>query len=341
MRIIELARATPGRVAAAICGVGAVVLILRGLGWHTVGNAIVECAAYFPAVLALEIVILACSTLSLRALYNSAGALVPPRQYARAALIGYAIQGLVPAGRAAAEAARATLLAKWVGAGRAGAAAARMQAVVLIANGLISIPAAIVTGIVVGPTWLPLAIAINAAFTMSLGVTLLVIGRRARVGARLGRRVKRVRSFGAEVDAVLEREPVLPTRAIAWELAGRVVQVFQHGLLLYCVSGVFGVQLALTAEGVHLVGAAVGDLIPAQLGAIEGNFTLAASALGLTAAKAVSIALIAHLAQLAWVIVGSLVPIVWPQAATTSSTQAAPPSTSSTQAAQPTTSSTT
>jgi len=315
MRIVEVARSTPGRIAAAICGLGAVVFILRNIGWHTVGHAIHECAAYFPAVLALEIMILACSTLSLRALYGDAATRVPPRQYVRAALVGYAIQGLFPAGRAAAEAARATMLAKWVGAGRAGAAAARMQAVVLLANAVISVPAAVATALLGAPSWLPIAIAANAAFTAALGVTVLLLGRHVRVGTWLGKRIKRVRSFGADVDAVLEREPIVPMRAIGWEVAGRCVQVVQHGLLLYCISGVFGLGPSLSAEGIHLVGAAIGDLIPAQIGAIEGNFTLAASALSLSAASAVSIALIVHLAQLTWVIVGLVVPLVWPAAA--------------------------
>jgi hypothetical protein len=65
-------------------------------------------------------------------------------------------------------------------------------------------------------------------------------------------------------------------------------------------------------EGVHLVGAAVGDLMPSQLGTTEANFTLAAAALALPAASAVSIALLAHLAQILWVLVGAVVPVVWP-----------------------------
>lgn len=311
MPLTDAARSTPGRAAAAIFGIGAVVLILRGLGLDAVGRAVAQCAPYLPLVVALEACVLACSTMSLRALYRDAARDIPKQQFVRATLVGYAVQGLVPAGRAAAEATRASLLSRWIGGGRAGAAATRMQAVVLIANGLVSIPAATAAALTGYTRWLAFAIAINAGVTLALGSTLLIVSQRAHIGAWLGRHIKRVRTFGADLDAALEREPRLPVRAIAWELSGRVVQVGQHALLIACVGGVVGIVPALCAEGIHLVGAAVGDLVPAQLGATEGNFTLAAGALGLTRASAVSIALIAHLAQLVWVVVGSLVPLVW------------------------------
>jgi hypothetical protein len=103
-------------------------------------------------------------------------------------------------------------------------------------------------------------------------------------------------------------------RAIVWELTGRLVQVVQYGVLIAGVGGAFGVGSALCAEGIYLVGAAAGAVIPAQLGATEGTFTLAARALGLSPASAVSIALLAHVAQLACIAVGSLL-LVWLPAA--------------------------
>lgn len=310
-RILEAARSTPGRAAASLAGIAAAALIARQLGLATIAAALRGSGPYVPAILALEAGILACSTMALRALYGAAAARVPPSQSVRAALIGYAVQGLVPAGRAAAEAARAALLASWVGAGTAGAAATRMQGVVLVANGLVSIPAAIVAAISVHAYWLPLAIAINAGITLALGTSLLFVARRVHVGAWLGRRFERAGAFGTELDAALQRAPGLPWRAIAWETAARAVQVVQNGILIVCVGGVLGLVPALCAEGVHLVGAAVGDLIPAQLGATEGNFALAADALHISSASAVSVALLAHLAQLVWVLVGACVPLVW------------------------------
>ncbi|HUB07036.1 MAG TPA: hypothetical protein VMB50_08545, partial [Myxococcales bacterium] len=75
-------------------------------------------------------------------------------------------------------------------------------------------------------------------------------------------------------------------------------------LLVAAVGGALSPVAGLVAEGTHLVGAAVGDLIPAQLGTAEANFAVFAHALSIDAAGAVAIALLAHLAQLVWVMVG-------------------------------------
>jgi hypothetical protein len=311
VKLVDAARSLPGRLLAVALGVTGVTLIVRGLGADAVGHAIEQASRYMPLVIMLEVGVLACTLGALRSLYGDAAKQLPMSQLIRAGLIGYAVMGLVPAGRAAAEIARASIVARWVGAGTAGAAAARVQAVALVANACISFPAALAAWSLVGANWLPLTIALNGVVTLALGGSVLFFTKRSRIGAWLARRSSRVEKFGAELDDAFAREPALPVRAIAWEFGGRLVQLAQNAVLVACVGGVVGLPQALTSQGIHLVGAAVGDLIPAQLGATEGNYTLAANALGLTAAAAVSIALLAHLAQLFWVGVGTLVPLVW------------------------------
>jgi len=310
-RVIAIARWAPVRIVVALCGAAAVALILRGLGWPAVQARLSEAAGYLPIVLALDGIVLACSMLALRSLYGAAGRDVPVSQLVRAGLVGFAVNGLLPAGRAVAEVTRASLLSRWVGSGTAAAAAARMQAVVLVAHGTMSVAATIAAVVAVGWTWLPLAIGLQAILTLAIGVFLLAMATRVHIGAWLGRRVSRARVFGSELDAALANSPAIPTGAIAWELAGRCVEVVQKAVLVVCVGGALGVMPALCVEGIHLVGAAVGDLVPAQLGVQEGNFTLAAYALGLPAGGPVAIALLAHVSQLAWVLVGSLVPLIW------------------------------
>lgn len=309
-RVIAVARSTPARIIAATCGLAGVALILHRLGWSRVGAALAGAASYLPIVLALDAIIVICSMLALRSLYGEAGRRVPGSQLVRAGLIGYAINGLLPAGRAVAEVARASLLSRWVGSGTAAAAATRMQAVALVAHGTMSVLATVAAIIAFGWTWLPFAIAVNAVVTLAVGASLLVAASRSRIGAWVGRRFS-AQKFGIELDAALAREPAFPVRAIAWELLGRSIEVVEKAVLILCVGGALGFIPAVCVEGVHLLGAAVGDLIPAQLGVQEGNFTLAAHALGLTAADAVSIALLAHLSQLVWIVVGSVVPLVW------------------------------
>jgi hypothetical protein len=297
-------RSTTGRLAMFAFGVGVVTWIVRSIGIATVGAALSDAAPYFGLIVALEACVLGCQLRGLRTLYGDAARDLPARQLIRAGLVGYALSGILPGGSAVSEATRATMVARYVGKGRAGAAAARMQAVSLVANGIISIPCAFAALAVVGANWLPLAIAINTAACFGIGFGLLAVARHGRIGAWLGRRWKRAREFGAEMDAAFAGEPIVPKRAIAWETLGRVTQVVQNGVLVACVGGGLGVVQALTSEGIHLVAAMVGYVVPANLGATEGNYTLAAGALHLSTASAVSIALLAHMAQVVWVTVG-------------------------------------
>lgn len=314
MNLRDAARSWPARVAAFALGAGIVATIVYRIGWDAIADAMSGATVYFPIVVALEACVLACSLRALRTLYGDAARDLPTRALVRAGIVGYAVGGVLPAGAAVGDATRAALLARYVGAGRAGAAAARMHAVALVANGLVSVPCAIATWIVVGASWLPLAIAINAAACLGLGLALLAVATRGRVGAWLGRRWKKAREFGAELDAAVAGERVVPYRAIAWEMLGRCAQVAQNAVLVVCVGGALGLAPALISEGVHLVAAMVGYVVPANLGATEANYALAASSLGLVTAKAVSIALVAHLAQLVWIAVGAVVLVARPAA---------------------------
>jgi hypothetical protein len=310
-RLLVVSRSSVGRVTLALIGVGLIAVVLLRSDPERVWAAMQRAAWPFLAVVALEGVSVACSAAGLGAMYRAAGARLAPAMVVRTALIGYAVAGLVPAGRAACEATRAALLAREAGQGRAAAAALRLQGVALLANATVSFASALGTLVLVGPTLLPLLIAGNGVLSLLLGGGALLLERRGRLGALVGRHLPRLQSFGRDLDAHLG-EAGFPSRSLAWELLSRAAQVTQNGILVVAVGGAMGLAPALAAEGIHLVGATVGDLIPQQLGATDVNFTLSASALGLAPGDAVAIALLAHLSQLIWVAVGALVPLFWP-----------------------------
>ncbi len=81
---------------------------------------------------------------------------------------------------------------------------------------------------------------------------------------------------------------------------GRAAQTAEYGVILLAVGGVLTPVSALVVQGIHLVGAAIGDFIPGQLGAVEGAYRAFASTLGFGAdpARALSIALVARIAQI-------------------------------------------
>lgn len=310
--VIEVARSPVGRLLGALAGLGAVLLLLRHTGTDVVVGAIQRGAIFLPWLALLELATLGASMAALCSLYGPIWRRIPFAQLIRTGLLGYAVAGLVPVGRTAAEATRAALLAPYVGGARAAAAATRLQGVALVANALVTAPALWATYHRLG--WDPVtwAVAANLVATLVLGGAILVAGFRLRMGAWLGRRSERVRDFGASLDDHLREGALLPPSAVAFESLSRLFQVAQCGLLVAAVGGVPGIGAALRAEGVLLVGGAVGDLVPAQLGATEATYTFSARALGLAPGDAMAIALLAHLVQLGWVAVGSVLPLLWP-----------------------------
>ena len=300
-------RTPAGRAIAAACAVVAVSAIVAHLGVAQVGQALRTSASRFPLVLLLEVCILSCTMMALRSLYGAEAGKVPASQLLRAGLVGYAVMGLLPAGRAVAEVSRAAMLSRFVGPRLAAAAALRMQGVALLANAATSVLCAAALLSALGPSsLLTLAIAGNFVVTAALGSAALLLGGNARVARWIGRQVAPDQLDDAQASRGL------PLSAIGWEFTGRMVQVAQNAVLVVAVGGALGLTPALGSEAVHLVGVAVGELVPAQLGFTEANYTLSAAALGLPAASAVAIALLAHLAQLCWVVVGSIVAALWP-----------------------------
>ena len=248
---------------------------------------------------------------ALRSLYGEDRHKIPFKVWVRAGLVGYAVMGLVPAGRTVAESTRAALLAKYTSGVEATVAAARMQAVVLLGNAAISLFAAWAIFYVMGfslPLWLILA---NLAVTFVLGLGILLVGKNSRIGAWIGGKIHAVRGSGSEFDKNFSEKNLIPLRALAFEFLGRVIQVIQNGIMVFAVGGKLGVIPALGSEAIHLVGAAVGDLFPAQLGFTEANYQLSARALSLAPADALSIALLAHLTQIFWIAVGLGVTAFW------------------------------
>lgn len=309
--LVKIAQSRSGRLLAALLGASAIYFFLRHAGFREVGLTLSRAAPIFPVLIILEVLILACSTRALRSLYGHEGAGIPLGAWIRAALVGYAVMGLVPAGRTIAESTRAAILAKSSNGVIAAVAAARMQALVLLANAAISFFAAIATYWVVGfelPTYLVLG---NFLITLALGLGILIAGKKSNVGQWVGDRIKPGSTSGAKFDENFAGQKLIPGKALGFEFLGRIVQVLQNGVFVFAVGGKFGVIPAFCSEAIHLVGAAVGDLFPAQLGFTEANYQLSAHALALTPSNALSIALLAHLAQLFWMSVGIGVTAFW------------------------------
>jgi hypothetical protein len=231
---------------------------------------------WLPLVVLLEATFATCDAIAVRVLLGPDGKDVPGMTWVRATALTYASTALLPAGRVAGEAARAATLAPQVGMRRALAACTRLQICALLANVVIS-GACVVAVRFSRATALASALALNALACAALATAFLAALRSKRVANWLDGR------FGFSHDPAQSRPPLTRPRALVAQgfcVLGRTSQTLQYAVVLLAVGGLVTPASALTAQGIHLVGAAAGDVIPGQLGAMEGTYRLFAGALG-------------------------------------------------------------
>jgi uncharacterized membrane protein YbhN (UPF0104 family) len=287
---------TLGRILLFGGGLGLTVWLIRSAGIGHVLEALRDAGPWLPAVLLLELGILACDMTAARVLLGQSLARVGASRWVRSVALAYASTVILPAGRAAGEAVRATTLAPSIGLGRATAVCSRIQACVLVSNAAISfVIAAAVFGAGLSGA-LALAVLGNAVACTLLSIVVFAAARSERVAGWLRQRFKHVARppeiTAASSSIADDMKGALPC------LLGRVFEATQYGVVLHAIGGRATPFTALAAQGIHLVGASVGDLVPNQMGVTEGAYRLFTSALGVTDARALSIALIIRIVQL-------------------------------------------
>jgi hypothetical protein len=290
------------RALLAVGGLGLIVYLVREAGAGRVADVLWRAGSWLPLILALEILQMSSDVVVLRMLLGDASSEVPVATWIRSSALAYTMMILVPAGRVAGEVARATVLAGPVGAPRAATASTQLQASYLFANGALSGVACAVVSTWLGPrSTLALLLAGNALLMSTVSAGLIAIlwhGRLGRWLESLRQRFGRV--GGPSVSTGPDRARRLPWReAIVCSLS-RGAQVVQYGVILRAVGGVLTVRRAIIAHGIHLVGATAGDMIPNQLGVLDGAYRAFAANLGFgdDPARALSIAFVVHIAQL-------------------------------------------
>jgi uncharacterized membrane protein YbhN (UPF0104 family) len=286
------------RIACAVLGTAVLVVSVWAAGAHAVLASLGASVHALPLLALLEAVMVGCSTLALRSLYGEAAPRVPTRQWVRAGALGYALGLVLPMGRGAGEAARAVLLSRNAGGAKAAVAAVQMQGVVLLSTAVITVPVLVATVALLGPGAAAGLILANGLVAGAIGISILVVRERVRPGRFLGALVKRLEGFGLAFDAVAGASRGSLARSLAWESLGRVAQVVQCGVALAAIGEQAGPVRVLVTRGALILGSAVGDFIPGQLGATEAMMVVGAGALALTAASAATLALLIHAAQI-------------------------------------------
>ena len=298
----------------AVCGLvglAAVLGLVHHVGPAELVGMLRALARWMPLLLAIEGVRIASEALVTASLSPQVRRGFAPLALGRIHLVGFAVSVVMPAGRAAGEAAKAAMLSPRIGAARAAAIATTSQSIALLGGTITGVACALAAFRVTGASALTAAIGIYACVTLGAFVVLQLACRRRELLGLLGRRFTRAEKPAAAFRAALGEIPVLPVGATLLSLLGRALQVLQLGVLLHAVGAANGPLHMLLAQGVSLVGGGAGDFIPGQLGATDGAFALAAPLLGIAAADAVAVTVMVHVIQLCWALIGASAPIWW------------------------------
>ncbi len=304
-------RAVIARVALAIFGLVVVGVLIDRIGVDEVGAAFARTAPILPFAFTLEAARIGCDAWSTRLLLGARGASIPLSTLYAGHVVGHGVMNVFPAGRSASEAVKAGLFHRYLGAAEAVAMGASNQANTLLSSALFSLVCAGAALLVATSTTLAWAIALHFVIVFSSGVGMRVASTNRHVEAFFAVRMPRV---GAHLSRFAERSretPIVAWGPVGAMMAGRVVQTVEYGLLAHAVGIDTGPLESLAVQGLNFVAAAVGVLMPGQLGSSEAVFALAGEALGTDAASAMTIALAAHSVALVWAAIGLGLLLAW------------------------------
>lgn len=295
------------RIALGVVGLGVVVWMIVSVGPDKVVASVGPALPWVPLICLLEMGRMAAETLAARIAFGSRASLVPLAALFRANVIGQSIANVAPAPRVVNETIKASLLAPHAGVPTVTSVGLTIQAATLTSVGLFSLPCGLAIYLRNNqPIWVWAAL-IHAFVLVGTGIALRAMTVSRRFSSWLAKRFPRW-APGASMFSDHASETGLwaagPTLAL---MGNRACQMGQIAVAAHAVGVDVDVLSALAAEGVNLIAAAVGVMVPGGFGTTDGAFTLAADLLRATALQATSMALLLRCAQIVWLAVGSAI----------------------------------
>jgi hypothetical protein len=283
-----------------VAGIAVLAWLVVETGPGAVWATLIGGARVLPLIMVFDFGYFVAEALAHRAVLGDRADGIPRRVFVRTTLIVYVVNALLPLGRAGAEVARAAAFSRYVGVGRATAAGTNVQVTAFVANTFISSVCWIASASMLGPghllSWLLLG---NGALTFALAAVTFTLLRQTKLGRVLGARFPKLAERFSGMGEGLRATPRELGRAALFACSARVVQIGMYAFLLIAIGATLTLGGTLLALGVHLVGAGLGDLVPNQVGVLEGVYRVFADALSLgdDPARAISIALLARVSQ--------------------------------------------
>ncbi len=295
------------RIVFAVIGLGMLVALVRGIGIGELGRAAAPALPLLPFVALLEGVRIGCDALSTRLVLGERGRAIPTTSLYAAQVAAHGVMNVTPGGRTASEAVKALLLAPWVGGAPAAAMGVANQANVLLSSALFSAMCLAGVGATTDPALLAIALGAHASILFLAGLGLRLLATNRHVAAKVSALLPRAANPLARFHEASRGTRLVASGPVASMLLGRAVQTVEYAILAHGVGIAIGPLEALAVQGVNLVAAVLATIVPGQIGSSEAAFALAAGTLGTTVARATSIALLAHVTQLAWAAAGLVV----------------------------------
>lgn len=299
------------RAVLALVGVAVLVSIVRHAGPDVILALLRQALPWMPLVLALEGARIGCDAIASGIVLGERARHVGALRLMLAHVVGHGVMNVMPGGRSASEIAKGALLHREIGAGTAAALGATNQANVLLSSALFSLPCALAASFVSHDRMLVVALLIHAAVLFASGIGVRALARSARTERFVKRRFPTWEEPLARFHAASRGVSLVSPGPVAVMMLGRGLQTAEFAVLAHAVGLHIDPIVALTVQGTNLVAAAVGVLVPGQIGSSEGVFMLAANALGTTEARATSVALLAHASAISWAAAGLGLLFVW------------------------------
>jgi hypothetical protein len=280
--------------AVGLLGIVGCALLLRELGVTAVKRQLVALGPWMPALLIFEGVRVACELWGTWAVLGPARSRLSWLRLLRGQFLAQTLDVVMPAGRATAEAAKAAVFSRDIGMPDAVAIGAVMQLATLFGSALwallgfcaslrIALPHALVVGLLSYGTGMVALVLLVVAFARTPTTARTWCTRVPWAYAVLDR-----------LAALINERPRALLMAAAAQTVARGCQAAQVAVLLAALSGAHSLWHIVLGESVYLVGAAAGDLVPAQLGTTDGAFVLAAASFGLHPHSALTLTLAMH-----------------------------------------------
>jgi len=250
----------------------------------------------WPGLLLLESMRVMCEVMATRAVLGPARARLPFLRLMRGQLLAQLLDIMMPAGRTSAESAKAVLYSRDIGWPPAAAVATALQLAVLSANALWAIASYFGSAQLGLHRALRLGLLNYTAITCALVVGIATFAAAKRV-RRWCERMPLVHASLAHFADLLTGSPGRLVLAVGAQLLSRCVQALQLTLTLTALGAHPSLMQAYLAQAIYLVGIALGEFMPAQLGTTDAVFVLAAPALGVSDVAAFSATLAMHAVQ--------------------------------------------